>query len=485
MSSIQNYLQQAQTASENISQEEQMNAAKEAIKEQAAAGVQSLKDKAEDLKSATGMDIGGLGLGVSGGLEKAFNFANFVKEKANKVKDGVKALADKTGFSDSAAGKALDDKVSSLIAPDSALGGFIQKAGNTAKRVQDIKNSILPPAAKPQSFEDAHDGIMKDYSNLSDEGQLAFEKAVTDKNLPNMKDPYGNWNEDSIKQHSNIMNEVKGNDQGRLRVGDNGGGGAAAPPPAAAPPAAPAAPVKTQSVEDAHDGVMDDYRNLSDEGREAFEKVVTEQDLPNMVDSDGNFNEDSVQQHSNIMNDVKGNDQGRLRVVGDDDDLRIGADGISGGGGAAAPPPPAAAPPPPAAAAPKAPDPTATPKVPDPTATPKAPDPTTTTPKAVGDTEDLAEEGEKIAAKTGEEAAERLGTEGLLGALGPVGDVLAAGSAIYGVIHSAIEKRKENEQVSEAQQNLQKLNTPVAASLRNVASVALDSSTAPSQFTNF
>ena len=90
------------------------------------------------------------------------------------------------------------------------------------------------------------------------------------------------------------------------------------------------------------------------------------------------------------------------------------------------------------------------------------------------DVKGLAEEG-------GEEAA----GEGLLGALGPIGDVLAAGSAIYGLVQGKITEAKEKATTLNLTNYYNDLGQQKAPSLQTFGASVLDGTTAQSMSENF
>ena len=87
-----------------------------------------------------------------------------------------------------------------------------------------------------------------------------------------------------------------------------------------------------------------------------------------------------------------------------------------------------------------------------------------------GGEEDLAEEG---------------ASEGILGALGPVGDVLAAGSAIYGLVQGKITEAKEKATTLNLTNYYNDLGQQKAPSLQTFGASVLDGTTAQSMSENF
>ena len=84
----------------------------------------------------------------------------------------------------------------------------------------------------------------------------------------------------------------------------------------------------------------------------------------------------------------------------------------------------------------------------------------------------------------GDEAEAGAG-EGILGALGPVGDVLAAGSAIYGLVHAEIAKKAEQKTQVDLQSYYDSLNEIKAPNLGSLGANVLDGTQIQSSFTNF
>ena len=76
MSAIQNYLSKAQDFSQEVSQEEQLDSAREQVKEKALGNIEQVRDRVEELKA-----------GISGDVKKDFNMENMpVKKQQNSRK---------------------------------------------------------------------------------------------------------------------------------------------------------------------------------------------------------------------------------------------------------------------------------------------------------------------------------------------------------------------------------------------------------------
>ena len=220
MSSIQNYLSKAQQFSEQVSQEEQLEQSKTEIREKAESNVEQVRDRVEELKAGIASDVGAFGFGTAGAVEKAFQYGKYVSEKASKLKEGVNAL--RSGIDDTEIGKSINQKISSLISPDSALGRHLQTVGDQVEKLKSL--SQVNPKARTKEI---MDNVDQRFNSLSDKGKDDFVKAVNEKQL---KDPFGNpdGNLESAIQHDELLKQVEGV-SGNLKKGLIGGTGPGAP----------------------------------------------------------------------------------------------------------------------------------------------------------------------------------------------------------------------------------------------------------------
>ena len=526
MSSIQNYLNKAQEFSNQVSQEEQLEQSKTEIRQKAESNIEDVRDRVEELKAGISGDVGAFGFGTAGAVEKAFTYGRYVSDKASKLKAGVDSL--RSGLDQTELGKVINQRISSLVSPDSALGKHLQTVGEQVKKLK-VLTEKNPLAKTKEIMTD----VKNRFDNLTAKGQSEFVKAINEKQLPDTDktslEPTDRLS--SAIQHDELLKQIEGvpdnikkglpggaepgaplssteATQGditqgqattqqdftkpstqelgtgggrKIRIkpaGEDSGGGAAAPrpPPATPKPAAAGA------------GADDPLIKATD---------------PKSILKPG----------ESVLADVGGGG-----AAADDDSLIQAA-------GAGAPKPPAVAPKPPAA----------TPK--PPAATPAAPaDPIVNDPSVSGapssapvatptgtqqsqnftqgqqtqvdqnlKQSQVAQQRQNVAQKQedkveddkggdkplgdeekalGDEAEAGAG-EGILGALGPVGDVLAAGSAIYGLVHAEIAKKAEQKTQVDLQSYYDSLNEIKAPNLGSLGANVLDGTQIQSSFTNF
>jgi len=455
MSSIQNYLSKAQQFSQQVSQEEQLEQSKTEIREKAESNIEQVRDRVEELKAGIASDVGAFGFGTAGAVEKAFQYGKYVSEKASKLKEGVNAL--RSGIDDTEIGKSINQKISSLISPDSALGRHLQTVGNQVEKLKSLTQ--LNPKARTKEI---MENVDSRFNSLTDKGKDDFVKAVTEKQL---KDPFGSpdGNLESAIQHDELLKQVEGVPE-NLKKGLIGGTGPGAP-------------------------LTGDL--------EPFEGDIGK--LP-----------ESIIERANPLQDLGGRK------------IRIGQ-----GGGAAEAEEEAADPrsllkpgerlladvtrTPQAIEAPSvsgAPD-------AEPVETPSGPAPSEKftegqqaaeqeniqQEQVASQKEQVAEQQEKKVEKEepggegeGEEEEEKAAVEeggeegvgeGILGALGPVGDVLAAGSAIFGLVHAEIAKKQEAKEQTDLQSYYDSLSQVKAPNLGSLGANVLDGTQMSSAFTNF
>ena len=534
MSSIQNYLNKAQEFSSQVSQEEQLEQSKTAIRQKAESNIEDVRDRVEELKAGISGDVGAFGFGTAGAVEKAFTYGRYVSDKASKLRAGVNSL--RSGLDQTEFGKIVNEKISSLVSPDSALGRHLQTVGEQVNKLKVLTEKN--PLAKTQEI---MTDVKNRFDNLTPKGQSEFVKAIKDKDLPDTDktslDPTDRLS--SAIQHDELLKQVEGVPD-NIKKGLPGGAG-------------PGAPLSST---------------------EATQGDITQGQATTQTD----FTKPSTQELG-----TGGKRKVRFRTPEDDSG--------GGGGGAAAPrPPPATAAPKPAAAAPAADDPlikatdpksilkpgesvladvsgggaaadddsliqAAAPVAPKPAAapvdtrppparaaaTPAAPaDPIVNDPSVSGapssapvatptgtptgtqqsqnftqgqqtqvdqnlKQSQVAQQRQNVAQKQedkveddkggdkplgdeekalGDEADAGAG-EGILGALGPVGDVLAAGSAIYGLVHAEIAKKAEQKTQVDLQSYYDSLNEIKAPNLGSLGANVLDGTQIQSSFTNF
>jgi len=178
MSAIQNYLSKAQDFSQEVSQEEQLDSAREQVKEKALGNIEQVRDRVEELKAGISGDVGAFGFGAAGAIEKGFQYGKYASEKAAKLKESVDALKQSSGFNDTVFGRAINDKISNLISPDSALGRHLQTAGEQVKKLQDL--TVKNPLTRT---EDIMNDVESRFDNLMPKGKDEFRRAVDEKNL--------------------------------------------------------------------------------------------------------------------------------------------------------------------------------------------------------------------------------------------------------------------------------------------------------------
>ena len=530
MSSIQNYLNKAQEFSNQVSQEEQLEQSKTEIREKAESNIEDVRDRVEELKAGISGDVGAFGFGTAGAVEKAFTYGRYVSDKASKLRAGVDSL--RSGLDQTALGKTINEKISSLVSPDSALGRHLQTVGEQVNKLKVL--SEKNPLAKTKE-------IMSDvdsrFRNLTAKGKSEFRKAVSEKDLVDTDDPKFEPTDrlSSAIQHDELLKQVEGVPD-NVTKGLPGGAG-------------PGAPLSSTEAS---------------EGDITQGQATTQQD----------FTKPSTQELG-----TGGGRKIKIKPAGEDS-------GGGGGGGAAAPKPPPA--PAPAAAAPAADDPLIkatdpksllkpgesvladvsgggggaaagagagagavsklgtpgnpllsgqAPPPPKPPAAAPASDPQivndpsvsgapsaapVATPTGTQQSQNftqgqatqeqqnikqsqVAQQRQTVAQKQedkveddeggdkplgdeekalGDEAEAGAG-EGILGALGPVGDVLAAGSAIYGLVHAEIAKKAEQKTQVDLQSYYDSLNQIKAPNLGSLGANVLDGTQIQSSFTNF
>jgi len=506
MSAIQNYLSKAQDFSQEVSQEEQLDSAREQVKEKALGNIEQVRDRVEELKAGISGDVGSFGFGVAGAIEKGFQYGKYASEKAAKLKASVDALKESSGFNDSVFGRAINDKISNLISPDSALGRHLQTAGEQVKKLQDL--TVKNPLTRT---EDIMNDVESRFDNLMPKGKDEFRRAVDEKNLRNPLASGGDPTEkleEAIK-HNELMKQVEG-------VPDN-------VIPGLIGGAEPGKPL-VDNLEPTQQEIREGQATTQD-----FSKLRPPEELGSgrrvrirqPGESRGRAVAPAAEEEEQL---IKAVNPRTLATPGE----RVLAD-ITSGGGAAAPKKVSFADQTPTAAeaaeaaeeaaardgggaaAPiQAPSVSGAPEgesIATPTgdgegaAETKFTDQQETQEKANIQTENTAsqeksiadQQEEKVQKSKGnieeeggeEDLAEEGASEGILGALGPVGDVLAAGSAIYGLARAEITKRQESKEQTDLQSYYDSLSQIQAPNLGSLAANVLDSTDTPSAFTNF
>lgn len=506
MSAIQNYLSKAQDFSQEVSQEEQLDSAREQVKEKALGNIEQVRDRVEELKAGISGDVGSFGFGAAGAIEKGFQYGKYASEKAAKLKESVDALKQSSGFNDTVFGRAINDKISNLISPDSALGRHLQTAGEQVKKLQDL--TVKNPLTRT---EDIMNDVESRFDNLMPKGKDEFRRAVDEKNLRNPLASGGDPTEkleEAIK-HNELMKQVEG-------VPDN-------VIPGLIGGAEPGKPL-VDNLEPIQQEIREGQATTQD-----FSKLRPPEELGGgrrvrirqPGESRGRAVAPAPEEEEEL---IKAVNPRTLATPGE----RVLAD-ITSGGGAAAPKKVSFADQTPTAAeaaeaaeeaaardgggaaAPiQAPSVSGAPEA-EPIATPtgggggaaetKFTDQQETQEKANIQTENTAsqeksiadQQEEKVQKTKGnieeeggeEDLAEEGASEGILGALGPVGDVLAAGSAIYGLARAEVAKRQESKEQTDLQSYYDSLSQIQAPNLGSLAANVLDSTDTPSAFTNF
>tara|TARA_R110002074_G_scaffold26514_1_gene77881 strand:- start:379 stop:1899 length:1521 start_codon:yes stop_codon:yes gene_type:complete len=506
MSAIQNYLSKAQDFSQEVSQEQQLDSAREQVKEKAIGNIEQVRDRVEELKAGISGDVGAFGFGAAGAIEKGFQYGKYASEKAAKLKESVDALKQSSGFNDTVFGRAINDKISNLISPDSALGRHLQTAGEQVKKLQDL--TVKNPLTRT---EDIMNDVESRFDNLMPKGKDEFRRAVDEKNLRNPLSSGGDPTEkleEAIK-HNELMKQVEG-------VPDN-------VIPGLIGGAEPGKPL-VDNLEPTQQEIREGQATTQD-----FSKLRPPEELGSgrrvrirqPGESRGRAVAPAAEEEEEL---IKAVNPRTLATPGE----RVLAD-ITSGGGAAAPKKVSFADQTPTAteaaeAAEQeaardgggAADPIQAPSVSgapegEPIATPtgdgegeaetKFTDQQETQEKANIQTENTAsqeksiadQQEEKVQKTKGnneeeggeEDLAEEGASEGILGALGPVGDVLAAGSAIYGLARAEVAKRQESKEQTDLQSYYDSLSQIQAPNLGSLAANVLDSTDTPSAFTNF
>ena len=141
MSSIQNYLNKAQEFSQQVSQEEQLEQSKTEIRQKAESNIEDVRDRVEELKAGISGDVGAFGFGTAGAVEKAFTYGRYVSDKASKLKAGVDSL--RSGLDQTELGKVINQRISSLVSPDSALGRHLQTVGDQVNKLKVLTEKNL------------------------------------------------------------------------------------------------------------------------------------------------------------------------------------------------------------------------------------------------------------------------------------------------------------------------------------------------------
>ena len=507
MSAIQNYLSKAQNFSQEVSQQEQLDSAKEQVKEKALGNIEQVRDRVEELKAGISGDVGAFGFGAAGAIEKGFQYGKYASEKAAKLKESVDALKQSSGFNDTVFGRAINDKISNLISPDSALGRHLQTAGEQVKKLQDL--TVKNPLTRT---EDIMNDVESRFDNLMPKGKDEFRRAVDEKNLRNPLASGGDPTEkleEAIK-HNELMKQVEG-------VPDN-------VIPGLIGGAEPGKPL-VDNLEPTQQEIREGQATTQD-----FSKLRPPEELGGgrrvrirqPGESRGRAVAPAPEEEEQL---IKAVNPRTLATPGE----RVLAD-VTSGGGAAAPKKVSFADQTPTAAEAAeaaeeaaardgggAADPIQAPSVSgapegESIATPtgdgegaaetKFTDQQETQEKANIQTENTAsqeksiadQQEEKVQKTKGnnneeeggeEDLAEEGASEGILGALGPVGDVLAAGSAIYGLARAEVAKRQESKEQTDLQSYYDSLSQIQAPNLGSLAANVLDSTDTPSAFTNF
>ena len=519
MSAIQNYLNKAQEFSQQVSQEEQLEQSKTEIRQKAESNIEDVRQRVEELKAGIAGDVGAFGFGAAGAIEKGFQYGKYVSEKAAKLREGVNALREKTGFDDTSIGKSINEKLSNLISPDSALGRHLQTVGDQVNKLKAITEKS--PVKKTQQI---MDDIKSRFDNLTPKGQDDFVDTLNEKKLidPLRDERNITGNLESAIQHNEVMKQVEGVPE-NVRPGLLGGG-------------EPGAPLS--DIEETERGITEGQATTQDFTqalRPAQELGGAKKVRIRAPEESGGGRaaplEEGEEATAADPRSLLKPGESLLADLEDKSSIPTGSLGSVDNPllpGQAPLPPARAAPeddrPPPARAAPQPDDPIQAPSV---QGAPQAAPVETPSggggaaPKfqaqqevqeqqnlqqeqVAGQKKQVAEqqeqkvekdlpggegeggdEEEKVLEKGTEEGVGEGVGEGILGALGPVGDVLAAGSAIYGLVHAEIAKRQEAKEQVDLQSYYDSLNQVKAPNLGSLGANVLDGTQMSSAFTNF
>ena len=474
MSSIQNYLSKAQQFSEQVSQEEQLEQSKNEIREKAESNIEQVRDRVEELKAGIASDVGAFGFGTAGAVEKAFQYGKYVSEKASKLKEGVNAL--RSGIDDTEIGKTINQKISSLISPDSALGRHLQTVGNQVEKLKSL-SQVNPKARTREIMEN----VDQRFNSLSDKGKDDFVKAVNEKQL---KDPFGNpdGNLESAIQHDELLKQVEGV-SGNLKKGLIGGTGPGAPLTGDLEPFEGDIGKLPESIGTAIQDkvpIIERANPLQDLGGRKIR--IGDGGGAAEAEAEAADPRSLLKPGERLLADVTRTPQAISKAI--QDTVPIEAPSVSG--------------------APDA----------EPVETPsgQAPSEKFTEGQQAAEQENIQQEqvasqkeqvaeqqekkvekeepgdegeGEEEEKAAVEEGGEEGVGEGILGALGPVGDVLAAGSAIFGLVHAEIAKKQEAKEQTDLQSYYDSLSQVKAPNLGSLGANVLDGTQMSSAFTNF
>ena len=205
MSSIQNYLNKAQEFSSQVSQEEQLEQSKTEIRQKAESNIEDVRDRVEELKAGISGDVGAFGFGTAGAVEKAFTYGRYVSDKASKLRAGVNSL--RSGLDQTEFGKVINERLSSLVSPDSALGRHLQTVGEQVNKLK-VLTEKNPLAKTKEIMTD----VDKRFGNLTAKGKSEFVKAVKDKGFANTDDSKLEPTDrlSSAIQHDELLKQVEG-----------------------------------------------------------------------------------------------------------------------------------------------------------------------------------------------------------------------------------------------------------------------------------
>ena len=529
MSSIQNYLNKAQEFSNQVSQEEQLEQSKTEIREKAESNIEDVRDRVEELKAGISGDVGAFGFGTAGAVEKAFTYGRYVSDKASKLRAGVDSL--RSGLDQTELGKVINQRISSLVSPDSALGRHLQTIGEQVNKLKVL--SEKNPLAKTKEI---MTDVDKRFGNLTAKGKSEFRKAVNQKDLIDTDDTKFEPTDrlSSAIQHDELLKQVEG-------VPDNVIKGL----PGGAGPGAPLSSTEASEgdITQGQATTQQDFTKPSTQelGTGGGRKIRIK---PAGEDSGGGGGGAAAPKAAPkpapaAADDplIKATDPKSLLKPGESVLADMSGGGGAAGAGAGAAAAPAAAPaavapkppaapadtrPPPARAAPKPAAPADPQIVNDPSVSGAPSAAPVATPTGTQQSQNftqgqatqeqqnikqtqVAQQRQTVAQKQedkveddeggdkplgdeekalGDEAEAGAG-EGILGALGPVGDVLAAGSAIYGLVHAEIAKKAEQKTQVDLQSYYDSLNQIKAPNLGSLGANVLDGTQIQSSFTNF